>query len=804
MKKQVLSLLLILLFPAISLAQGSPSLRFMMEELGSRYGMRFVYESGLSLDRPYSGPELSGTDLRRDLRLLFKGSGLTWTVDGHYISLRGRRRTNIRITPSVNTVAGPVYDTLAPAMIASNQEAPADGRMNSGFIRFPGWQVDRSFAFLGSPDVFRLLWAQPGVTRGADLSTGLFVRGGEGIDNLYMLDGVPIYQVEHLFGLFSTFNTDVLDRIDFYKGAFPARFGGAVSSILDVTTRDGDFDRICARVSLGTIDGRFQIEGPLIRGKTSFNLSARRSWADAMLVPVLHFARRFHNKANAKYAYDGHYGFADVNAKLTHRFSSRSILSAHLYSGSDDYCLEETISAYYQTIGTRPSWSNLLFSMAWDYRPDDRVTIHLIPYFSRYRSSYQNTYLYDIIQAEGPITAYESYEESHARLRSDIDDYGIATDFTWKVHPSHTIRMGFSARYRDFLPEHWVKMKQYLVYRGHEIWRQEAEQTDSEAYAALEGALYLEASSRFSDHIRMNVGLRGVSYAVQRTLRARLEPRFSVEYHASDHLAVDFAYTAMNQFSYCLQTQYYDLPAMIWMPSNAWLEPLHADQFSLGCRMDLPTGISLRADTWYKYLTHLYEYSGARSLLPPFPGLPQRYAEGEGRSYGAEITFLRNTKQLELNANYTLSWNQRYFRDIYPQWFRDRHDNRHSIFLETTWHAFPRIDFNASWTYHSGDRVTLPAALDYANLTRNRPAWLFGAPFNVKLPDYHRLDLCFRFHRLTRHAREESWNLSIYNVYCRMNAISASLIYNEALDVHTAVSHGVLPILPALSYSLTF
>ena len=818
MKKQVLLLsLLIFLLPAYTLsAQGGASYRQMMAEISNRYDKSFVYESGLPLDQPYHGPALSGANLQRDLRLLFRDSGLTWTQAGHYIVLRVRRKA---AGPPDASLTGPfriIYDTLSPSRIVTVPDSPARPaeRAPGDLARIEARDLSAALAFLGSPDLLRTLRALPGVAEGSDLASDLFVRGGSGGDNLYLLDGIPLYQTEHLYGFFSTFNTDVLDRTDFFKGAFPARFGGGVSSVLDIRSRTGDFERFHGNFALGLVDGRIQLEGPIVRGKTSFNLSVRRSWADPMLGALMNYPLRLQDENRSSYRYDGDYGFYDANAQLTHLFSDRSRLTARFYGGGDKYAFSESYKFqadyFMDATETKSRWNSMLASLEWDYRFGDGLRMTLTPFFTRYRSDYGSSDLQESWQAGIDGNTVQIRRVLRGDLGTAIDDAGLNAGFVWAASPNQTVRFGLNARYHHFSPEYTAGLDEITSPYDENPVSLADERNEAEIWETAEAAVYAEDEMLLSERFRLNLGLRAVGYGVRRDtkFRGRLEPRVSGEYRAGDVLSLIFSYAAMNQFAHRMRVQYVEIPSSFWMPATSEVEPLHSDQVTLGAVVRLPHAVTLGLDGWYKHMTHLYEYNGVYAVLPPFPNWRQRYSEGEGRSFGAETTFGYRDPKWEVGAAYTLSWSQRHFEEIYPDWYRDRNDSRHRLSLDATWRPGARWEIRAAWLFHSGYRVSFPAAVMKYNQTivysPKSNQLVFGEPFNVKLPDYHRLDLGVSFRSQVRRGMTETWSLGVYNAYFRKNPIVASLSYYSGRRQYLGYSTGFLPILPSLSYSLKF
>ena len=223
-------------------------------------------------------------------------------------------------------------DTLDASRVSVIREKMRNTTL-TGLMHLESKQLSSGIALFGTPDVIKKLQRLPGVAAGNELMNGLYVHGGDGNDNLFLLDGVPLYNISHFGGFFSSFNTDVIDNLDFYKSGFPARYGGRMSSVVDVETREGNMEEYHGRFSLGLIDGRIQVEGPIVKGKTSFNLGLRRSWMEVVTIPAIWYAN---SRNGADNTVGGNYSMWDINARLTHRFAPGNVLNVTLYTGADN------------------------------------------------------------------------------------------------------------------------------------------------------------------------------------------------------------------------------------------------------------------------------------------------------------------------------------------------------------------------------------------------------------------------------------------------------------------------------------
>ena len=297
-------------------------------------------------------------------------------------------------------------------------------------------------------------------------------------------------------------------------------------------------------------------------------------------------------------------------------------------------------------------------------------------------------------------------------------------------------------------------------------------------------------------------------------VRHAVEPRAALRFQLAPQAVFKVSYTEMNQFSHQVSSIYIDLPTSSWMPSTAEISPMHSRQLAVGLYLTLPHNIKVNAEGFYKTMSHLREYSGPSSVFPPLGHWEEAFSEGRGKAYGAEIEAMWSNGKLDISAYYTLSWSLRRFDDFYRGWYPDRNDNRHKFTIEAAWRFNSRIDMYAAWNYHTGNRITVPThRIDYESdvvMIDGHPSFsggdmfLFSSPYNAKLPDYHRLDVGVNFRKKTRRGNERIWNLSVYNLYCRPNAIygSANPHYGGGKDAGYAT--GMIPIIPTFSYILKF
>ena len=793
-------MLLLLILPLYSSAQKQMTLKEGINALHEAFGVNFIYDSAIepyvSCNAVYVGAEDS---LESCLNVLLDGTGIRYDINNRYVVLKrkGRKPKDYVIFMEEQR------DTLAESRIT----AVADTRKvhtQTGLTRIDAGQFSRGFASFSSPDLIKTLQNLPGVTGGTELLSGLHVHGGTGSDNLFLLDGVPLYQVSHLIGLFSSFNTDVVKSLDFYKSGFPARYGGRLSSVVDVSVRDGDFEEFHGTFSMGLIDGRFQLEGPLVKGKTSFNAALRRTWLDVVTIPMFAIINR---TSSMDEQFGGRYDFWDGNARITHRFAKDNVLSLNFYMGRDmlNFGVETADEDYSRLLKNETgfNWGNIVTSLNWKYKISDALSSETVALFSQSRAK---VFLSTVSPEFPPETElYTVLKENNYNL---ISDFGLKADFRWRPTDFHDIRFGGIVQAHFFRPH---RENVFSLESPSGVLSEEY--SSRKFYDGLEPAVYFEDEMSFSEKFKANVGFRYVLFGVKGKAWHRVEPRVALQWQFTDWASAKVSYSEMNQFSHLVASTYIDLPFNMWMPSTSVIPPSLSRQVAGGVYMTLPHNLRLNLEGYYRSMENIYEYAGvSTSLYPSLVEWEYSFREGRGRTYGLEAEFGWRTTRTDISTSYTLSWSERFFPDFWCDWYSDRNDNRHRFNVTASHRFSKRFEGYIGWNWRNGGWMTLPSHVDGDRYL------IYTKPNNAQLPDYHRLDLGFNFRKTTRRGNESIWNLSIYNAYCRMNrfylGVISSSVANGEYDengwpteyIHSfrGVQGGLIPIIPTFSYTLKF
>ncbi len=768
MKRLILISMLLGLLSSGLRAESSHSgvtVRQQMENIRQKYGVRFVYDSSVRLNMPYSGKTAGTSDLDSSLRELFSGTGLKWERNGNYVVIipvkkytlsgyvyedNGETAINATIF-DLGTKSGTLTNehghysltlpegrhsvrfssfgcgekveeiylrgnmtqdvTLAPTNELEEVVVTADlnsplSTTQTGKISLTAKDLNREYALMSSPDVVKIIQNLSGVAAGTELISGLYVHGGGNDENLFMLDGTPLYQVNHLGGLFSAFNTDVIKNIDFYKSGFPARYGGRLSSVVDVRTKDGNMSEYHGSFSIGLIDGRIQLEGPIVKNRTSFNFGIRRTWLDLLTIPGFALYNSSHNDEHITMRY----AFHDINAKITHIFSDRSRADINFYSGNDAFRTNDKVKdisgEYYSDITKiNLRWGNTTAALNWKYQFSPKLYSVFTAIYTYNRSHQDYLERYNVYNDADKTLA--GVTNTSNRSRATINDFGARLEFDYRPGQTHHIRTGANYLMHFFKPQSYASNN----FAGDGV---NMDTVARQIYHSLKGhelSVYAEDNIALGEQWRLNLGAHFTLFNIPNKTYASLQPRAAIRYQASDRVTLKASYTRMSQYMHQLSNSYLNLPTDYWVPSTAKVAPSWSDQYAAGVYLMLPRGIRLSAEGYYKTLGKLIEYDGGTSLTPPYDDWEKHVRRGRGRAYGVELEAAYGNERLSLTAAYTLSWNERRFPSFHKGWYPEKFDNRHKLNLNLTYKIRPGIDAYAAWTFHSGNHMTVPQQL---------------------------------------------------------------------------------------------
>jgi hypothetical protein len=638
-------------------------------------------------------------------------------------------------------------------------------------------------ALFGEVDILKTLQLKPGVQSGGEGSSGIFVRGGSADQNLVLLDNALVYNPNHLFGLFSVFNSDAVQSVDLYKSGFPAQFGGRLSSVIDVKLREGNREKFTVTGGIGLIASRLSLEGPINKGKGSFILSGRRTYFDI-------FTRAL-NRANASsetWQPIPDYYFQDFSFKANYTLGERDRVFATGYLGRDVFGFNS-----FANLQADFSWGNTLGTLRWQHTFSPKLTANTQVGVTSYQYS---------LGSQFDILAFG--------LTSTIRDYNARVDFDYDLHPAHQVRFGASAT------RHTFGVGRLQVETGDNS----LDIDDDITYPALEAGVYATDNWKVSDKFQAELGLRLTGFSSGGQAYGGLEPRVAGRYALSDKVSLKANYALMYQYAHLVSNSGASLPTDIWYPSRLNIRPQRSQQVSTGVSWLLGGGkYLLTNEVYYKWAANQIDFRDGAQIYAN-PNLDQEFIFGRGWSYGNELYLEKKEGKTTGWIGYTLAWSWRQFlpqngtegvnngQPFYPSY-----DRRHNLNVVVLHQLSPRVSLTASFVYTSGAPTTLPAGL--FGLQNVPGADLLPVPVypdrnSYRLIPYHRLDLGLVWKlKPVRFGTERDLTFSIYNAYDRRNAY---FVYFETtrdpgsdlINGFRAQQVSLFPVIPSVTYNFKF
>jgi hypothetical protein len=616
----------------------------------------------------------------------------------------------------------------------------------------------------GKPDVLKSMQLLPGIQTQNEGSSLLLVRGGDPGQNLYLFDNIPVIYVNHLGGFTSVFNPDIINSIDVYKGGFPARYGGRVSSVVDIAQREGDRTKLRGSLSLGVTDLSFTVEGPTKLRNTSFILTGRKTLIDPLMAAVT----RLIDMNGLVVAY----GFHDLNGKFTWKPDERNSFNLNLYQG-DDYLnfwskqkserrtgdlLEMKTEIVTEKSHLKNVWGNWLASARWNHVITPRVFMTNTLSYTRYRLNlFQNYSMTDSVRH--PI-----FERNYL---SSVGDLSLRTNFKIQVLKWWSVETGVQASYLNHTPNSYYQST--LEFQPSVV-----------RLGAIEPAVYLDNKFSSGSWFEANLGLRSVAYISKGYSATSFEPRLRIGLTFAQEQQIHASYQRVTQNEQLLFTSGSIMNNEVWVPAGAGIEPAWSDQFTLGWNGSFHQGqIAAEITAYYKTLTNLATYREGYSSLMGDPDWRSKVVTGgSGRSTGVEILLKKQYGDWTGFASYAYSHTTRQFPQINKgQEFVFDFDRPHTASLNINHRFNEKWSASLTWVYQTGlpytpvlgRQLTQSTEPDENGNFKYYEVLLYGDRNSSRMKDYHRLDAGVTLNTLTRHNRKATWTFSVYNLYNRHN-----------------------------------
>lgn len=662
-------------------------------------------------------------------------------------------------------------------------------------IEIPIKTIKEIPALLGEKDVLKVLQLMPGVQSGSEGQSGLYVRGGGPDQNLIILDGATVYNAQHLFGFFSLFNGDALRSVELIKGGFPARYGGRLSSVIDMNMKDGNKEKYTGELGVGIISSKGILEGPFAKGKGSFIVSGRRTYIDALAQPIILAA----NNGNT-----AGYFFYDFNAKANYEIGPKDRVYLSGYFGRDKFYFNQKESQGTQSYENKTSfgWGNATGTARWNHLFSPKLFSNTSVIYSFYELA---------IKAEEKESGVGSFELQYG---SGIRDWSIKQDFDWYANNNHKVKFGLLVTDHLFTPDALVLKDNYFN-----------ENLDRKTnYYALETGLYAEDEWKISPRLKSLFGMRMSSFTVRNTTYVKPEPRIALAYNIASNLSIKASYATMNQYIHLLSNSGVGLPTDLWVPATNKVKPQSSQQVALGVAKDFEKqNLSLTVEGYYKTMNNIIGYKEGASFLAIQDGgdgaekisWEDNVTSGNGESYGAEFLLQRKYGKLTGWAGYTLSWTTQQFDELNNgERFFARYDRRHDMSLVLQYKWKENITASATWVYGTGNAITLPISTHQLGNTNSYGSqfdfWRAGTEFtsrnDFRMRAYHRADIGVQISKPKKHGIR-TWEISAYNLYNIRNPFYYFIgpedrFNSESKQVLKQVS--LFPILPSLSWNYKF
>lgn len=611
-------------------------------------------------------------------------------------------------------------------------------------------QIKKLPALLGEPDIIKSIQMLPGVTSAGEGTSSFYVRGGSADQNLVLIDEAPVYDVSHLFGLFSVFNSDIIKNAELYKGGIPAKYGGRLSSLLEINTKDGNAKQFAGSGAIGTLAAKIMLEGPIIKDKASYLLAGRRSFFDIFM--------KFNEETK-----DDAVKFHDLNLKLNYKPNNNNRVFLSAYLGRDIYQFGKNFQM---------DWGNKTTSARWNHLFNEKLFSNL-------------TFIYSDFDYKLALE-----EEANAFVwKANQQELSLKEDISWFADPRLKFHLGYQGVYRQFQPGIIQPNAEGSIFKETRLQEQ----------YALDHGLYLSVEHQLSDRLALDYGLRfsffqnigeatvykyanredrvdveiidSLNYKRFENVKTfqNLEPRFSARYQLAADQSIKFSYQRMVQYIHLISNSTVPIPFNTWAPSAPYLNPQKSDQLALGYFKNFQNNTyELSVESFYKKSIDITEFADNAQLFFN-PHLPTEFRQGDAEAYGLEFYIQKNKGNFKGHASYT--WSKAEVKAdgvnngiVFPA----NHDRRHNFNLALTYDWNPQWNFGANFTYMSGRPITLPTGkYQYDGYQID----LYSERNGYRLPSYHRFDLSAtnepkkNAHRKIKSTR----TFGIYNLYNRQN-----------------------------------
>jgi hypothetical protein len=660
-------------------------------------------------------------------------------------------------------------NNLSEVIIIAGKDDRNVQKAQMGVIDVPLRAIKNLPVLFGERDVMKIIQLLPGVQGGQEGTTGFYVRGGNLDQNLVQLDEATVYNPNHLFGLFSTFNVNSINHVQLIKGGFPAEFGGRLSSILDITTKEGNKTKYQTEGGIGLLSTNLTFQGPIQRNKSSFIISARKSHINLLLQPAT-------SKSTS-------YKFYDLNAKMNYEFSRKDHLFLSLFKGNDNASYTGSNSLNYNT-----DFGNSTGSIRWNHLFGNKT-------FSNTSVIYNDYHL-------GLGTTQNNY---YALLYTGIKDVSIKSDFTITPNTKHKIKTGFSYIYHTLYP---AAVSAKVPTRGNRL---NINKDSIDKRYSQEFALYVGDEFDATEKISVNYGVRVPVFTASGKTYSFIEPRITGKYSIDRTTSVKGSYTMMNQFLHLIPNSTASLPTDIWLSSSPKIKPQNSTQVALGLFKNFQdNSIEASIEGYYKTMDNQVLFKEGTQILQNTI-LDSVLTFGKGKSFGVELFVKKNYGKLTGWISYTLSKTTQLFPELNRGFeFPSSFDRRHNISLTGSYDLNKHWTISGDFVFYTGRAFTLPSGritIPVNGSLYDGTYYDFTSRNNARLRSYHRLDISASYkkeRKIFGKKYESEWVFGAYNLYSRLNPYFVYLTTNPVTKQPEARQVSLLPFIPSISFNFKF
>lgn len=672
----------------------------------------------------------------------------------------------------VNVVMSENNVLLNEVVISANRGNSRITQSQMGVEKLNVLTISKLPVLFGEKDILKTMQLLPGVKAAGEGQSGFTVRGGSVDQNLILLDDAPVYSASHLLGFFSTFNSDAIKDVTLYKGTAPAQFGGRISSVVDLKMNEGNNQKYGVNGSIGLISSKLNIEGPIQKGKSSFLISGRRTYADLFLKLSDQF------KDNQLYFYD-------LNTKFNYRFSDKDQLFVSGYFGRDVLGLNNRFGI---------DWGNSTATIRFNHLFNDKLFSNTSLIYSNY------DYNINITNNANPFS-----------ILSRVRDWNIKQELQYFANNNNEWKIGYNVIYHTVIPG--------------KITDATSTENLSDIRNGLESALYVSNERQLTEKIKINFGIRLSDFTVlggnnyyelnnnhniidtiiqSAPIRNyfNIEPRISMNYVFNKTTSLKFAYSRNTQNLHLINNSVTSSPTDKWVMNTNIIKPEIGDQFSLGLFRNFKDNTyELSVETYYKWMQNQIDYKDAADERNRV--IETQLLYGNGRAYGIEILLKKNKGKLTGWIGYTLSRTEKEIDGINNNdWYPARQDRTHDISIVLMYDLSKRVNVSAVWVYQTGNAVTFPSGkYEVAGQT----TWLYTERNAYRMPDYHRLDLGLTYKLKEKKHFNSELSFGLYNAYGRENAYLISFDQSESDPNKTVAKQtSLFRWVPSISWNFKF